>query len=187
MCHVCAHVHVGMYVHVSVYTSCICMSVHIMRVYECTCVCARHASVCMSVYTSRLCVYECACHVCVYERVHVLCMCVRVSCVECEAVAQKNRTWNDVQWFTVSTFLLSRLSLFGDRGGWYHWLVLQRPGVMVSQPDGRKATAGPSLTSCCLLGLFPRAGHVVITTDDSRSRGHFSYRTAEETDVQREG
>ena len=69
----------------SVYTSCICMSVHIMRVYECTCVCARHASVCMSVYTSCLCV--CACHVCVYECVHVLCMCVHVSCVECEAVA----------------------------------------------------------------------------------------------------
>lgn len=185
MCHVCAHVHVGMYVHVSVYTSCICMSVHIMRVYECTCVCARHLCACLC--THHACVCMSVHVVCVYERVHVLCMCVRVSCVECEAVAQKNRTWNDVQWFTVSTFLLSRLSLFGDRGGWYHWLVLQRPGVMVSQPDGRKATAGPSLTSCCLLGLFRRARHVVITTDDSRSRGHFSYRTAEETDVQREG
>ena len=78
------------------------------------------------------------------------------------------------------------LSLFGDRGGWYHWLVLQRPCVMVSQPDSCKATAGLSLTSCCSLGLVPRAGHVVITTDDSRSRGHFSYHTAEETEVQRE-
>lgn len=35
---------------------------------------------------------------------------------------------------------------------------------MVSQPDGRKATAGPSLTSCCSLGLFLRAGSVVTTT-----------------------
>ena len=34
-----------------------------------------------------------------YECVHVLCMSVRVSCVECETVAQKKRTWNDVQWF----------------------------------------------------------------------------------------
>lgn len=210
MWHVCVHacVHVScmclciramplcMSVHVSCVCTCACgnvctcVCVHVMHMYVCTsCVCMSARVVCVHV------MHVCTHHA--YVCVHVMCACMSVcTCCACLCVC---RVWSVRLWlrrrehgmmcsgFTVSTFLLSSLCLLRDRGGRYHWLVLQRPCVMVSQPDSREATAGPSLTRCCSLGLFLRAGRVVITTDDSRTRGRFSYRTAEETEVQREG
>ena len=82
--------------------------------------------VCMSVCA---CVSEGVCmrvHVCLYEGVcvHVcmsVCACVCMH-VDCETVAQKNRTWNDEQQFIVSTFLLSSvcLSVLRQTASRYH-------------------------------------------------------------------